>query len=539
MAADLGGDRRYINVVGEIPDVSDVAGWAAAWEREEAREWTRSTRAHALFRDLDGGTAGNAFLKQMRLLPDALVPAAEDRSDSITVVRRPSEVGYMRTYHQRRAAMAVSSHTAPAWEFVVMSPPYLGLPLDYPPHPTITASRNCRTASCPFLVGWHQAEFTSCPQPRRAQYYPRVPPWWTLVEVPYGAMVELPPVQAYMSAALLSRDDFAGKVLRSEWAVMAGAYLLDCFRTRGILWLYPKALRTWILRVGLRAICQGPEGADDRAVEELGALLALLDILPVGPTLTHRLGRASSERRDRSSWVSVVVTTDGSVTEAKVDEDLHPLVLPYSADILERRVLAQEATGWDQAVVSSRPPDRGPSGTEQAGSSIPSVSQGMIHEGLPPAATGPRIVTVSLPTHRDIQDHTLDALWHAPPPALRDVLVPFLGVDQRAVDRLHMGPLLAALLHTMVRQGESVRLWTEEQAGMSTHGAAELLNRFGRDALREVVLREVDTAEAGYSRRANTGDPSTRGQVRAREDDGEEGQGGPQQRYRSGPPSWW
>jgi len=376
VAAGLGGDQRYPKVFGEIPDVSDVASWAAAWSREEAREWTRSTRAHALFRDLDGGTAGNAFVRQMQLLPDGLVSAAEDRSESITVVRRPSEVGYMRAYRQRRTEMAGSSHTAPAWEFVVMSPPYLGLPLDYPSHTSITASRNHRTASCPFLIGWHQAEFTSCPQPRRAQYYPRVPPWWSLVEVPYGAMVELPPVQAYLTAALVGRDDFSGKVLRSEWAVMAGAYVLDCFRTRGILWLNPKALRTWILRVGLRAICQGPVGTDDRAVEALGALLALLYILPVGPTLTHRLGRVSSERREHSSLVSVAVKTDGSLTKAKVDEDLQPLVLPYSADILKRRALAQEPTGWDQAVVSSRPSDRGPSGAEQAGSSIPSVSQG-------------------------------------------------------------------------------------------------------------------------------------------------------------------
>jgi len=181
VAAGLGGDQRYHKVVGEIPDVSDVAGWAAAWSREEAREWNRSTRAHALFRDLDGGTAGNAFVKQMQLLPDGLVSAAEDRSESITVVRRPSDVGYMRAYRQRRTEMAGSSHTAPAWEFVVMSPPYLGLPLDYSPHASITASRNYRTASCPFLVGWHQADFTSCPQPRRAQYYRgsrRGGPWW-------------------------------------------------------------------------------------------------------------------------------------------------------------------------------------------------------------------------------------------------------------------------------------------------------------------------------------------------------------------------
>jgi len=48
MAADLSGDQRYIVAVGEIPDVSDVSGWAAAWVREEARGWTKSVVDPAL-----------------------------------------------------------------------------------------------------------------------------------------------------------------------------------------------------------------------------------------------------------------------------------------------------------------------------------------------------------------------------------------------------------------------------------------------------------------------------------------------------------
>jgi len=93
MAGELGGDHRYRIVIGEIPDVSDVAGWAAAWAREEERDWTKRTRAHSLFRNLDGGTPGNAILKPMRLLPDSVVPTVDDRSTAITVVRRPYEVG--------------------------------------------------------------------------------------------------------------------------------------------------------------------------------------------------------------------------------------------------------------------------------------------------------------------------------------------------------------------------------------------------------------------------------------------------------------
>jgi len=131
--------------------------------------------------------------------------------------------------------MVGSSYTAPARELVLMSPPFLGLPLDFRSHMSITASRNHWTASCPFLVGWHQAEFISCPQPRCAQYYARVSPWWSSVEVPYGAMVGLPPVQAYMSGALLDRDDFSVMVLRSAWAVLAGAFSVDSFRTLSIM----------------------------------------------------------------------------------------------------------------------------------------------------------------------------------------------------------------------------------------------------------------------------------------------------------------
>ena len=161
------------------------------------------------------------------------------------------------------------------------------------------------------------------------------------------------------------------------------------------------------------------------------------------------------------------------------------------------------------------------------------------NEGPPPSASGPCIITESLPTHRDIQDHILDSMWHALRSAFRDVLVPFSGLDQRAVDRMHICPSLAALLHTLVRQGEAVRTWMEGQEGVSTGWAADLFDRFGRDSLLEVVLREVNTAQAGCSRRGYAGEPSGRGQVRAREDATEGDQAGPARRNRSGPSSWW
>jgi len=90
-------------------------------------------RAHTLCRDVDGWAAGTAFLAQMRLLPDKLVPAVQHRSDAITVVRRPFKVGSMRTNGQRRVELTTSSYITPAWEFIVLSPPYLRRAWDYLP----------------------------------------------------------------------------------------------------------------------------------------------------------------------------------------------------------------------------------------------------------------------------------------------------------------------------------------------------------------------------------------------------------------------
>jgi len=90
-------------------------------------------RAHTLCRDVDGWAAGTAFLAQMRLLPDTLVPAVEHRSNAITVVRCPFKVGSMRTNGQRRVELTTSSYITPAWEFIVLSPPYLKRAWDYLP----------------------------------------------------------------------------------------------------------------------------------------------------------------------------------------------------------------------------------------------------------------------------------------------------------------------------------------------------------------------------------------------------------------------
>jgi len=90
-------------------------------------------RSPTLCRDVDGWAAGTAFLAQMRLFPDKLVPAVEQRSDAVTVVRRSFNVGSMRTNGRRRVEMTTSTYITPASEFIVLSPPYLTRAWDYLP----------------------------------------------------------------------------------------------------------------------------------------------------------------------------------------------------------------------------------------------------------------------------------------------------------------------------------------------------------------------------------------------------------------------
>jgi len=114
--------------------------------------------AHTLCRDVDGWAAGTTFLKQMRLLQDTLVPPVEHRSGAITVVRRLFKVGSMRNNGQRRVEMTTLSYMTRAWEFIVLSPPYLRLPLVDLPRKSITERHKHLTASCPV---WSCGRLTS------------------------------------------------------------------------------------------------------------------------------------------------------------------------------------------------------------------------------------------------------------------------------------------------------------------------------------------------------------------------------------------
>lgn len=499
----------YRQVVGPLPtEEHDMAGWKAAWEREQGRGWTTSTRAHATMAAIDGAGQGNSFRKQMLALRDAMAPAADDRSEAITVVRHEGEVGYTKEASRILEGVVVSMMPpSPLAEYVVLAPPYISHGGFRPPHQLLTACRFFRVKAG-FFVGWHEVEFPSCPVPIRTAHYPRVTPWWPSVEVPYGAMVEMPPVLTYLKGALLANHAWAWNVFRSEWAVLSGAYLVEEYRMAGRLWLFPRALRQWIVRVGLEKVCTTARGVDPVAVGELGALLALLDQLPGSKAFETHLKAMDPHRRDRSSWVRVRVEREEMSSTAYVDEDLAPFPLRYSRDVVEARELVG---GTDLAHLLAPP---APSSTAAFGHPSRSTPSG------PPMAS--RLLVSSPLGHRDVPDELLAVLDGLIPDRVAYGLTPLLGASGVVPDPLRVGPLVAGLLHVLADVGAEVGKWAARQEALPTDALQELLDVVGQPSLREALRREVGLAEA-MAQRVYARQSASAARVRPRDDDEEEG----------------
>lgn len=494
-----------------------MAGWLQAWRREQGRGWTVDTAAHVTLQAIDGGSPGNSFRKQMMALPDALVPAVEDRAASITVVRHEDEVGYTKKALDTLSTVVFADmEPSPLACFVMMEPPFLARRGYRPPHRLLTSARYFRSKASGFFVGWHEVEFPSCPIMIRSAHYPRVTPWWAGVEVPYGAMVEMPPALTYLKDKILANNPWAWNVFRSEWAVLCGAYLMDEYRSEGRLWLYPRPLRQWVHRVGLETICGSPYGVDATAVEELGALLALLDQLPMTAAFTAQLRARDPERRDRTSWVRArVELVDGTPT-ATVDEDLAPFLLPYTRDVLESREMGVEET---IVAATPSPTSRRPAGTTPAGPSNPRP----VEEG--PEAPVVRILMASPLAHRDVPDEILAHMDGLVPDRVGAVLAPFLGATpEDALPRV--GPLVAGLLHTLAELGTQVTTWASQQEGRPSTELQKLIDLVGQSTLRNLLAREVGLAEAAAQRVYVRRVANTTLRIRSRDDTGEgSGQG--------------
>jgi len=233
-------EMRYNTVVGPLPILTDSSTWASAWAREEARPDVEDTLAHATFRGIDPARPASPFAKQIVAMPHALVPSLDDRASSITVVRRSREVEYRRFFLGFLADAPADPPLVPTFDFILTSPPFIDLSdSEGPTTAQLTTARNHRGGRTGHLVGWHEAEYSSCATATRLRFYLPTPAWWSGVEVPYGCMAELPWVHAYAADDLHAGWRTPWAILRSEWALEAAFVLLETFRNRRVLWRYP------------------------------------------------------------------------------------------------------------------------------------------------------------------------------------------------------------------------------------------------------------------------------------------------------------
>ena len=151
------------------------------------------TLAHATFRGIVPARPANPFAKQIVAMPHALVPSLDDRASSITVVRRSREVEYRRLYLGFLEDAPADPPLVPTFDYILTSPAFIDVSnSEGPTTAQLTTARNHRGGLTGHLVGWHQAEYSSCATATRSRFYLPTPAWWSGVEVPYGCMVELP-----------------------------------------------------------------------------------------------------------------------------------------------------------------------------------------------------------------------------------------------------------------------------------------------------------------------------------------------------------
>ena len=505
-------EMAYRTVVGPLPVLTDPSTWAPAWAREEARPDVAETLAHATFRGIDSVRPANPFVKQITAMPHALVPSLDDRASSITVVRRRREVGYRRSYLGFMDDAPADPPLVPTFDYILTPPPYLeGADLEGPTTVQLTTARNHRGGLTGHLVGWHQAEYSSCASSSRSRFYLPTPAWWSGVEVPYGCMAELPWVHTYATDDLYAGRRASWAIFRSEWALGAAVVLLETFRTRRVLWRFPPRLVDWIRSLGPANICSRAEGPDAEATATLEALLDLADQLPDTEAFRQRLRARSCERRDREGWIWADLEVGDEGTRAKVAEDLRPFDLPYSADILEARGYGFARGGWSAAVSAARRP-RYPGGgaappassvvTTAAGSSIPGPPQPVVL--APPSAghsSGSHIVSFDPVEHRDIPDATFDSLDHVPSDRVPQGLARVVACDPGELRGYTTGTLMAGLCHTVVSLSESIGQWARDNPGVPPRQVEELLQLVGRRGIRAALLRETGVAAGGASRR--------------------------------------
>jgi len=226
-------EMGYTSAVGPLPILTDPSTWAPVWAHEEARPDVEDTMAHATFRGIDPAHPENPFAKQIVAMPHALVPSLDDRASSITVVRRRREVEYRSLYVGFLDDAPADLPLVPTFDYILTPPPFIDVSdSEDPTTAQLTTARNHRGRLTGHLVGWHQAESSSCATATRSRFYLPTPAWWSGVEVPYGCMAELPWMHTYAAEDLHAGRQTPWAIFRSEWALEAAVVLLETFWNR-------------------------------------------------------------------------------------------------------------------------------------------------------------------------------------------------------------------------------------------------------------------------------------------------------------------
>ncbi|GAB0494585.1 hypothetical protein MMPV_005879 [Pyropia vietnamensis] len=507
-------------ILGPFPSFTEITAWESVWARERARGWTAQTKAHQLMIDVDGTYPGNTLRKQLDLLPRALAPTERDRSSSQTYVRHSGEVGYCGYFHTQAESVEMATIPwGPHISFLIQEGPYLGVSEDLASYSALASARHQRDRTG-YFVAWHQAEFPSLPSTRRDKHYVRTPRWWWTVEVPFGALVELPAVVTYFRDRLLVGDSFSWAVFITEWTALTGAFLVEEYRRARRLWLYPRRLAGWIRQFDSRHFCVGPDGVDAVAERELRALLDLLDVLNVEPGLRQRMVQLAGSERERAGWVRVALSTEGDKTEARVAEDLDPLDVPYTDDVLHHRsffAAPRRLTGLGAL-------EAPPAGSSHAASAAPAASSPPAPRLMAPppprfrtapAEGGPLVLVSNLAGH-DIPSSLLASLSSPLSPSVAAGLIPFLGYGDVDEPAPRVGSVITGLLQAIVDLGEATTAWAMAETSVPVSIRQRLLAPFDRLTMRNELRARVLTAERANERRAEA--TRSRGRVRPRDE---------------------
>ena len=117
-------------------------------------------------------------------MPHALVPSLDERASSITVVRRRPKVEYRRLYLGFLDDALADPPFVPTFDYILTSPPFLDVSdSEGPTTAQLTTARDHLGVLTGHLVGWRQAEYSSCATATRSRFYLPTPAWWSGVEV--------------------------------------------------------------------------------------------------------------------------------------------------------------------------------------------------------------------------------------------------------------------------------------------------------------------------------------------------------------------